>query len=83
MSAPLREREALRRAGHEHAPARRSRRGALLGVGVGIALVLLALRLASPALGRGLLPDTLQDFVTLTISVIVESVPFVLLGIVL
>jgi uncharacterized membrane protein YraQ (UPF0718 family) len=83
VSAPLREREALRRAGREHAPVRRSRRGALLGVGVGIAVVLLALRLASPALGRGLLPDTLQDFVTLTISVIVESVPFVLLGIVL
>jgi uncharacterized membrane protein YraQ (UPF0718 family) len=69
---------------HDHGTARRRpSRAPLLVAGALVAAVLVAVRLASPAIGPGLLPDTLQDFVTLTISVIVESMPFVLLGIVL
>lgn len=54
-----------------------------LMTGLALVLVLVALRAASPALGTGLLPDRLQDLVTLSVSVIVESLPFVILGIVL
>ena len=92
MSAPLLHRDPS----HDHhdhgvvAPGRgpgrgprRASRTPLLVVGGAVALLLLVVRLASPALGPGLLPDVAQDFVTLTISVIVESMPFVLLGIVL
>nr|WP_255410124.1 MULTISPECIES: permease [unclassified Frondihabitans] len=39
--------------------------------------------MTTATLPAGILPDRLQDFVTLTLSVIVESMPFVLLGIVL
>jgi len=69
---------------HDH-DATRSPTGIRTGLVTGLALVLLllALRAASPALGTGLLPDRLQDLVTLSVSVIVESLPFVILGIVL
>lgn len=80
MSAPVQERT-------EHGVGRRARRAPsrvpLLVAGGLVLAVLVAVRLASPLLGPGLLPNALQDFVTLTISVIVESMPFVLLGIVL
>ncbi|VXB54240.1 MULTISPECIES: permease [unclassified Frigoribacterium] len=83
MSAPVRER--TDHAGH--GAGRRARRAPsrvpLLVAGGLVLAVLVAVRLASPLLGPGLLPNALQDFVTLTISVIVESMPFVLLGIVL
>lgn len=83
MSAPVQER--TEHAGH--GVGRRARRAPsrvpLLVAGGLVLAVLVAVRLASPLLGPGLLPNALQDFVTLTISVIVESMPFVLLGIVL
>ena len=49
---------------------------------VGIAAVF-ALRALIPALGPWSLPNQLQDLLTLSISVIIESLPFVLLGILL
>jgi len=67
---------------HEHAPRRRASRG-LLVAGCAVLLVVLGLRVATAGLGPGLLPAALQDFVTLTLSVVIESMPFVLLGIVL
>jgi len=83
VSAPVRER--TDHAGH--GAGRRARRAPsrapLLVAGGLVLAVLVAVRLASSLLGPGLLPNALQDFVTLTISVIVESMPFVLLGIVL
>lgn len=54
-----------------------------LGIGlVGIAAVF-AVRALTPALGPWSLPNKLQDLLTLSISVIIESLPFVLLGILL
>lgn len=46
-------------------------------------LILLGLRTIAPGSGASGLPDIVQDFLTLAISVIVESLPFVILGIVL
>ena len=46
-------------------------------------VVLLGIRLLSPAVGTAGLPNVVQDFLTLAISVVVESLPFVVLGIVL
>ncbi|WFR67948.1 permease [Curtobacterium flaccumfaciens] len=46
-------------------------------------VVLLGIRLLSPAVGAAGLPSVVQDFLTLAISVVVESLPFVVLGIVL
>jgi len=57
----------------------------LTGPGLVLAAVvaLLAVRVLSPAVGTAGLPDVVQDFLTLAISVVVESLPFVVLGIVL
>lgn len=49
---------------------------------VGI-LVIFALRAFTPSLGKWSLPNQVQDLLTLSISVIVESLPFVILGILL
>nr|WP_231853751.1 permease [Clavibacter nebraskensis] len=70
---------------HDHGTPRPSPAGIRTGLATGLALVLLllALRAVSPALGDSVLPDRLQDLVTLSVSVIVESLPFVILGIVL
>ncbi|WP_291046434.1 permease [Herbiconiux sp.] len=59
----------------------RWRRGALIGLGL-LGLVV-AVRAATGGSGAWDLPARLQDFLTLSISVIVESLPFVVLGIVL
>lgn len=53
---------------------------AALGAGVTVIAALLALALISPA---PLLPTRAQDALTLSISVLVESLPFVLLGVIL
>lgn len=49
-------------------------------VGVGSAFLI---RATTPSLGRWSLPNQLQDLLTLSISVIVESLPFVILGVLL
>jgi uncharacterized membrane protein YraQ (UPF0718 family) len=67
--------------GKTRAPARLDRRLVVRRGGVAIALVavLLAIRITAPAqLG---LPDRMRDFFTLSISVIIESFPFVILGV--
>lgn len=55
--------------------------GLLVGV-VGI-VVLFALRAVTPELGLPSLPNAAQDLLTLSTSVIIESLPFVILGVVL
>ncbi|MBK4346508.1 permease [Lacisediminihabitans changchengi] len=50
--------------------------------GVGILLVF-AIRAVTPAFGPWSLPNQVQDLLTLSISVIIESLPFVILGILL
>lgn len=63
----------------EASPRRRSTAPiAILGLAV-LAIIVVA-RIVSPAPG-GVLPDRLQDALTLAISVLVESLPFVVLGI--
>lgn len=59
------------------------RRFAVRGLVIGavVALGLLALRFVSAAWSPEALPDRLRDFVTLSISVVIESLPFVFLGI--
>jgi uncharacterized membrane protein YraQ (UPF0718 family) len=55
--------------------------GLTIGVlGIGAAFLFRAL---TPSFGRWALPNQLQDLLTLSISVIVESLPFVILGILL
>ena len=66
-----------------HAHGRGPHTGRLVGAGLVVVALLVGARIATGALAPGILPDRLQDFVTLTLSVIVESMPFVLLGIVL
>ncbi|MFD1715818.1 permease [Amnibacterium flavum] len=56
-------------------------RGLLLGIIA--AAVLLAVRLFSPASGGSTLPEAIRDFFTLSISVLIESLPFVFLGVLL
>lgn len=68
---------------HSHEPRVRANRIRILAVGIVFVVALVALRVVSDTLPAGILPARLQDFVTLTLSVIVESMPFVLLGIVL
>ncbi|RKR74259.1 permease [Frondihabitans australicus] len=65
------------------APPREGLRSRTLVAGVVVVAALAAARVATSALPAGILPDRLQDFVTLTLSVVIESLPFVLLGIVL
>ena len=58
--------------------AKRWHRGSVVaGVLVGLA----ALRLVSAQTGQWSLPDRLQDWITLSLSVMIEALPFVMLGI--
>lgn len=57
--------------------------GVALIVGVAGIAAVFAIRAVIPALGPWSLPNQFQDLLTLSISVIVESLPFVILGIVL
>ena len=66
---------------HHHDPPRRRRYGALVVGVLGVAALFLLRGLS--AAGSVTLPDALQDLLTLSISVIVESLPFVVLGIIL
>ncbi|WP_123506370.1 permease [Frondihabitans sp. PhB188] len=67
----------------EHAHGTRAAGGRLLVAGVGAIVVIALARIGTATLPAGILPDRLQDFVTLTVSVVVESMPFVVLGILL
>jgi len=69
-----------KRAASRQAP-RRAGLGLLIGV-IGI-VGMFAVRALTQGLGEWSLPDRLQDLVTLSISVIVESLPFVILGVLL
>ena len=67
----------------------RERRGirapTIVGLSVGIAgiVAIFLVRALTPALGPWSLPNRVQDLLTLSISVIIESLPFVILGIML
>jgi uncharacterized membrane protein YraQ (UPF0718 family) len=56
---------------------------AALGIGLAFVAVLFAVDAFAPALLPGVLPTRAQDGLTLAISVLVESLPFVALGVVL
>jgi uncharacterized protein len=64
---------------------RSSRNGAATAsvLAAGAVVILLTVRLLTPDVGVAGLPSVAQDFLTLAISVIVESLPFVVLGILL
>ncbi|MGN8048397.1 permease [Curtobacterium sp. 22159] len=64
-------------------PPQRSRARTGPGLVLLAVVALLAVRVLSPAVGTAGLPDVVQDFLTLAISVVVESLPFVVLGILL
>jgi uncharacterized protein len=64
----------------EHSPRPRRR---WLAVGLGGILALFVVRALTSRPGGIALPNQAQDFLTLTISVIIESLPFVVLGILL
>jgi uncharacterized membrane protein YraQ (UPF0718 family) len=59
----------------------RARAGLAVGV-IGI-LVIFTVRAITPLFGHWSLPNQVQDLLTLSISVIIESLPFVILGVVL
>lgn len=63
----------------------RRRSSAVVGLVFGLAglAAIFALRAFTPSFGAWSLPNRMQDLLTLSISVIIESLPFVLLGIVL
>ncbi len=54
-----------------------------LTAGVALAVVLLTLRILSPQTPSEGVPEQMRDFFTLSISVLVESLPFVFLGVIL
>lgn len=64
---------------------KRPRRGSIIGLTIGVVGIagLFLVRSATSDLGLPDLPDALQDLLTLSYSVIIESLPFVVLGIVL
>ena len=66
-------------------PVASARPRAAVGLTLGIALVLafVGIRVLAPDAVGGLLSNSVQDFFTLSISVVIESLPFVFLGILL
>lgn len=67
---------------HRHPP-RRVRTGAALAVGFGILAVLVLIDLLIPTLFEKALPARAQDGLTLTLSVLIEALPWVIVGVVL
>ncbi|TQL47780.1 hypothetical protein FB562_0850 [Homoserinimonas aerilata] len=65
--------------------ARRPGAGSIIGLTVGVLGIagLFVLRAVTPSIGLPSLPNAVQDLLTLGIAVIVESLPFVVLGILL
>ncbi|MDQ0576596.1 permease [Agromyces albus] len=70
---------------HATTGSRTARSRGAVGLGLGVALVLLfvAIRVLAPEEVGNLLSNSVQDFFTLSISVVIESLPFVILGILL
>ena len=66
-------------------PPRLSGRTALLGAAIGVAVVaaLVAIDVLAPHLFSARLPNRLQDGLTLSLSVLFEALPFVILGVLL
>ena len=64
------------------AGARRPRTGLALGIGIALIALLFAIDAFAPSLMPGV-PTRAQDGLTLAISVLIESLPFVVLGVVL
>lgn len=71
-------------AGHRHAPVRPPR-SPWVGVGIGVAIVagLFLVDIFLPTLFAMSLPNRMQDGLTLALSVLIEALPFVILGVVL
>ncbi|HTN55014.1 MAG TPA: permease [Microbacterium sp.] len=67
---------------HRH-PQRRVPLGTALAVGLGILAVLVLIDVFAPTLFREALPDRAQDGLTLSLSVLIEALPWVILGVVL
>ncbi|MEV7619375.1 permease [Microbacterium sp. NPDC089321] len=57
--------------------------GAAVAIGAGIVAVLVLIDLLAPALFPKALPDRAQDGLTLALSVLIEALPWVILGVVL
>ena len=69
---------------HAHRPPqRRLPTGAAVAIGAGIVAVLVLIDLLAPALFPKALPDRAQDGLTLALSVLIEALPWVILGVVL
>ena len=70
---------------HPAPPRASTRPRQALGLSLGIALLLLfvAIRLLAPEAVGDVLSNSVQDFFTLAISVLIETLPFVVLGILL
>lgn len=58
-------------------------RGAAITLGVVSLLVIATIEIFAPQLYQANLPDRVQDGVTLSLSVLIESLPFIVLGVVL
>src|SRR5690606_31414023 len=69
---------------HAHRPpTRRVPLGTALAVGIGILAVLVLIDVFAPNLFPKALPDRAQDGLTLSLSVLIEALPWVILGVVL
>lgn len=67
---------------HRHPP-RRLPAAATLGIGVGIVAVLVLIDQLAPSVFAASLPTRAQDGLTLAVSVLIEALPWVILGVVL
>ena len=81
-SAPQRSAPRADAAAHRH-PTRRLSASALLAIGAGIVAVLVLIDVFAPALFPKALPARAQDGLTLALSVLIEALPWVILGVVL
>src|SRR5690606_32906862 len=82
-SAPARMPEAPpRSAAHTHHHSRVPL-GRALAVGIGVIAVLVLIDVLAPTLFPKALPDRAQDGLTLSLSVLIEALPWVILGVVL
>lgn len=80
MTIPTVLRERNIRSPEKQSQQRRSRAAAGLAIGVVGIVAIFVIRAVTPLFGNWSLPNQFQDLLTLSISVIVESLPFVILG---